>query len=54
MELNKMKKAELIEVAKEVGITRNLKNMTKAQIIAEIEFMQIDFNNIFSDVKVGK
>lgn len=54
MELNKMKKAELIEVAKEIGITRNLKNMTKAQIIAEIEFMQIDFNNIFSDVNVGK
>ena len=54
MELNKMKKAELIEIAKEVGITRNLKNMTKSQIIAEIEFMQIDFNNIFSDVNVGK
>ena len=54
MELNKMKKAELIETAKEVGITRNLKNMTKSQIIAEIEFMQIDFNNIFSDVNVGK
>lgn len=54
MELNKMKKAELIEVAKEMGITRNLKNMTKSQIIAEIEFMQIDFNNIFSDVNVGK
>ena len=54
MELNKMKKAELIEMAKEVGITRNLKNMTKSQIIAEIEFMQIDFNNIFSDVNVGK
>ena len=54
MELNKMKKAELIEVAKEMGVTRNLKNMTKSQIIAEIEFMQIDFNNIFSDVNVGK
>lgn len=54
MELNKMKKAELIEVAKEMGITRNLKNMTKAQIITEIEFMKIDFNNIFSDVKVGR
>ena len=54
MELNKMKKAELIEVAKEIGITRNLKNMTKAQIIAEIEFMRIDLNGIFLDVKVGK
>ena len=54
MELNKMKKAELIEVAKNMGITRNLKNMTKAQIIAEIEFMQIDLNTIFSDVKVGR
>lgn len=54
MELNKMKKAELIEVAKEIGITRNLKNMTKAQIIAEIEFMQIDFNNIFSNVEIGR
>ena len=54
MELNKMKKAELIEVAKEMGITRNLKNMTKSQIIAEIEFIQIDFNNIFSDIEIGR
>lgn len=54
MELNKMKKAELIEVAKEMGITRNLKNMTKTQIIAEIEFIQIDFNNIFSDIEIGR
>jgi hypothetical protein len=49
-----MKKAELIEIAKEMGITRNLKNMTKLQIIKEIEFMQIDVINIFSDVEVGK
>ena len=54
MELNKMKKAELIEVAKEIGITRNLKNMTKSQIIVEIEFMQTDFNTMFSDVEIGK
>jgi hypothetical protein len=54
MELNKMKKAELIEIAKKIGITRNLKNMTKTQIITEIEFMQIDFNNIFSDVEIGR
>lgn len=54
MELNKLKKAELIEMAKEMGITRNLRNMTKAQIIAEIEFMQMDLNSIFSDVKVGR
>ena len=54
MELNKMKKAELIEVAKKIGITRNLKNMTKAQIIAEIEFMKTDFNTMFSDVEIGK
>ena len=54
MELNKLKKSELLEIAKEVGITRNLKNMTKAQIISEIEFMQMDLNNIFSDVKVGR
>jgi hypothetical protein len=54
MKLDKLKKAELIEVAKEMGITRNLKNMTKAQIISEIEFMQMDLNNIFSDVKVGR
>ena len=51
-ELNKMKKSELIEMAKEMGITRNLKNMTKANIIKEIEFIQIDFNNIFSDIKL--
>lgn len=54
MELDKMKKVELIKIAKEIGITRNLKNMTKAQIIAEIEFMQIDFNNIFSDIEIGR
>lgn len=47
-----MKKAELLKVAKEVGITRNLSNKSKVQIIAEIEFMLQDNTEIFKDISL--
>lgn len=53
MELTKLKKKELIEIAKEIGVTVNLANKTKSEIISIIKLMTTDTSGLFKDIRVS-
>lgn len=53
MELTKLKKKELIEIAKETGVTVNLTNKTKSEIISIIKLMTTDTSGLFKGIRVS-